>query len=228
MGVTKAHWYHVYASGNWKYIYDLHASALRESGLAEELGDHLYLGIVGTPEERQECREYVAASGLAFTVVAEQDEGWEQVTQNALYEHVSSSEEELYVMYSHTKGATYGAGEVNSNNWRAAMTYWNVLRWKIVEEFLDEGCHIAGCHWQKGLEWQPYYFAGTFWWAKSSAIRKMGPPSMATRYCAETWIGIATRTIPELRVAHLWPWPPMTAVTEESLAGFHPSVWVNP
>ena len=224
MGVKKAHWYHVYASGNWKYIYDLHATALRDGGLAEELGDQLYLGIVGTEEERQECKEHVAASGLPFTVVAEQDLGWEQVTQNALYNHISSFEEESYVLYSHTKGATYGEGEVNSSNWRAAMTYWNVVRWKTVEEYLDNGCQLAGCHWQKGAPLQPSYFAGTFWWAKASTLRAIPPPRQDSRWDAETWIGVAPWILPGLQLVDLFPTGPGAAPTADAISQIPPVI----
>jgi hypothetical protein len=33
------------------------------------------------------------------------------------------------------------------------------------------------------------YFAGNFWWAKSSHVRELGEPVREHRYQAETWIG---------------------------------------
>lgn len=183
---SSSNFYHVFADGYWEEAVSEHKAALKFSGFS---GD-LYVGIVGSPSKR----EAVKAAMPAWTVVAEADAGYEQVTLRALHAWSRFQVQEIPVLYAHTKGAAYSAREVRSKHWRHAMVHETVMACEKAE-FLLADFDVAGA------SWEPYpnnFFFGNFWWANSSYISTLEPVSDKTRYHAEHWLGTGNPRVRDL------------------------------
>ena len=189
------HFYHVYADGQWREAFDEHVKALNEHGLAEYLNS-FNVGIVGTPVNRADVIAALDECGIQYSIVAEADEGWEQVTMNRLHEFVQGIEAG-WVFYAHTKGAA-NYTDINIA-WRKSMCYHNIVKWRDFEElFNDMNVDTIGCHWvNKSM------YGGTYWWARVPYLRTLSAPLMDNRWRAEEWIGSGKPRIIDLNPG--WP-----------------------
>lgn len=199
--VDMHHFYHIYCGSNasqkendWIPIVQLHIESLKTSQLINKL-DTIHIGLVGLPHQRQQVKDFLSENNISHTVVDEADHGWEQLTQNKLYEFAELNDGNI--LYAHTKGG-FNVTEQNIN-WRKSMTYFNVIKWKDCIEKLSD-VDAVGCHWHDFSGQSPphlggphvgqRWFAGTFWWSKLNKIREIGHgPTMQTRWDAEVWIG---------------------------------------
>lgn len=180
------HFFHVYAGGDWKPAVDETFDALARSGLAENL-DGLYVGMVGSPEQRAEAWEHITTqTPVPVTVLrAEADDGWEQVTLQSMIHHVAVADGT--VLYTHTKGA-WDASEINIA-WRVSMLHDVIDRWRECVTLLTEnGYDAAGPHVIPEAHGGPF-FGGNFWWATGRHLRLQPPLQWDTRHHAENWIG---------------------------------------
>jgi hypothetical protein len=186
------HFYHVYADGDWKPAAEDHIEELFVSGLLDELDD-MFVGIVGSKENRRKVKRK-----LRRFVVAEADEGWEQVTLNEVHKYAQHNDAAIF--YAHTKGA-WSNSEL-ARQWRVSMTHDTVTRWQECVAALHT-VEAAGPYWLKS--WEPehadhdFFFAGNFWWARSDYIRTLSPVSVSNRYQAEGWIGLNKPTVKNMR-----------------------------
>lgn len=186
------HFYHVYADGNWVDAATEHVEELYLSALLDDLDD-LFLGIVGSPENREQVKRE-----LPGVAVAEADTGWEQVTLHALHEYAMT--EDAHILYAHTKGA-WSQSEL-ARQWRVSMTHDTVTRWRDCVEALSR-VDVVGAHWLKSNEAEhsehEFFFAGNFWWANSDYLRKLEPVRTDHRYQAEGWIGLGQPSVKDMR-----------------------------
>lgn len=112
------------------------------------------------------------------------------------------------VLYMHTKGAftVHPANE----DWRMSMESRLLGPWRVRLEDLD-AVDAVGMHWitpqqfsQRGVD--ASFFAGNFWWARADYLAQLNPISpleLATRYAAESWIGMKNPRVKDL--APGWP-----------------------
>jgi hypothetical protein len=162
------------------------------SGLIDNLDD-LFLGIVGTSENRDKVK-----AELPGVCVAESATGWEQVTLQKLHDFAQTDDGAIF--YAHTKGA-WSNSEL-ATQWRVSMTHDTVTRWQECVKALRT-VEAAGPYWLKS--WEPehvdhdFFFAGNFWWARSDYIRTLSPVSVSNRYQAEGWIGLNKPTVKNMR-----------------------------
>ena len=105
------------------------------------------------------------------------------------------------VGFGHTKGIT----QPNSPGciaWRACMMRWTVSEWRIAVRSLENFYDVTGCHWvnndpndSNADRWGANsYFAGVFWWARSSYLKILPPfPEKVTDrqvwFMPELWLG---------------------------------------
>jgi len=187
-----AHFYHVYADGNWEDIAQDHVRNLEYSGLLGELDD-MFLGIVGSKANRDAVRRE-----LPGVVVAEADEGWEQLTLQALHDY--AQENQAKVFYAHTKGAW--SSDPIAEPWRVSMTHDTVTRWQECASMLNL-VEAVGPFWIESLMPEhrdhEHFFGGNFWWARSTYLAKLEPVKTEHRYQAEGWIGLGTPSIFNMR-----------------------------
>lgn len=189
--LTIRHYYHVYAAGGWVQPVREHMRALSEARLRDM---HTIAGIVGPERDRKLARDglswYTSGFGLCRPErYVEADEGWEQVTLQAIYQDVHETPGEYLVLYCHTKGAHRDTP--GNTDWRRAMTSALVGRWRDCTALLEGGEFDAvGCHWIRAPEWpeQVPFFAGNFFWAKASYLRTLPEPPNETRWQPEVWV----------------------------------------
>lgn len=111
-----------------------------------------------------------------------------------------------YILYFHCKGATHCLHSRDGQEvelWRNCMMRQCVYGWERAVNFLSEGYDACGVHWRTGVggDRSQHYFAGTFFWVKSSFFRmlpsirdraqcrKYGLDSLEARYEAEVVLG---------------------------------------
>lgn len=186
------HFYHVFADGDWKTPAREHFDALEASGLMGEL-DGIFLSVVGSRENRVKV-----ARALPGVIVAEADEGWEQVTLQKLHQFCQNDDGAVF--YAHTKGA-WAQSEL-ARQWRVSMTHDTVTRWRECVDALQR-VQAAGPYWLTSHEPEHaehrYFFAGNFWWARADYLRTLPKPLTATRYQAEGWVGLGDPTVCNMR-----------------------------
>lgn len=196
--MTISHFYHIYADGNWQDPVAEHLQALIQSGLDEHLNG-FHVGIIGSGDNRLQVIKKLDKYGLPYSICAEAEEGWEQVTMNRLHQYVKNLHGG-WVFYAHTKGA-YNATDINID-WRKSMTYYNIIRWSDLVEPLLGNMEVdsIGCHWCNDAFW-----GGTYWWARVPYLAALDPPLMESRWQAEEWIGSGKPRIVDLNPG--WPDP---------------------
>ena len=191
------HYYHIYCGGGgqWQLIMHQHMMALCNYGLIEQL-DEIRVGIVGPPEQRKVVKEILDNSLVAakIKVVVTRTNAWEQATLTEMY-RASQTEDAAY-LYAHTKGGSDPS--LIKQMWCRSMIFFNIVAWERTLVELEK-VDAVGCHWlcteqfpeirdHNNPDGYPY-FAGNFWWAKSSHIRELGEPVREHRWQAEHWIG---------------------------------------
>ncbi len=197
-----AHFYHVYAAGQWREPVAEHMAALEDSKFDGYFG----VGIVGPPESQWAAQfELETLNAPDLEVCAEK--GWEQVTISALHEYAQHNDGA--VLYAHTKGAA--RSNAFQDEWRRSMTHHLVSKWQNARDDLASGHYDAvGCHWLTAEEY-PHVkvdtsypmFGGNFWMATCEYLRGLPPVGTGTRHEAESWIGLNGP-----RVLDLFPgWP---------------------
>lgn len=183
-----AHFFHVYAGGDWQVPVAEHLDALDRSGLGDELAS-FNVGIVGTNEQIDAALAVLGASRWPITLAGCGSEGWEQVTLLPMWwASQFSLPADALICYTHTKGA--GNFDPINNAWRRDMEYHNVMEWRRIIEAFDQGAQVAGAHWicdpnsgHAGM------FGGNFWWVRADLLRQGGPPKNDYRHRAEEWLG---------------------------------------
>ena len=190
------HFYHIYADGQWREPVAEHLQALKESGLEDNLNG-FHVGIVGSGDNRVQVIEELDRNGLPYSICAEAEDGWEQVTMNRLRQYVDTMHSG-WVFYAHTKGAA-NPTPINIA-WRKSMTYHNIIRWKeqVQPHLGDTDVDTIGCHWCNDAFW-----GGTYWWARVTYLQGLQSPLMDSRYRAEEWIGSGNPRIIDLNPG--WP-----------------------
>ena len=191
------HYYHIYCGGGgqWQMIMHQHMMALCNYGLIEQL-DEIRVGIVGPPDQRKVVKEILDNSLVAakIKVVVTRTNAWEQATLTEMYK--ASQTEDAAYLYAHTKGGSDPS--LIKQMWCRSMIFFNIVAWERTLVELEK-VDAVGCHWlcteqfpeirdHNNPEGYPY-FAGNFWWAKSSHIRELGEPVREHRWQAEHWIG---------------------------------------
>jgi hypothetical protein len=190
--VRLSHFYHVYADGDWEIPATEHFEELRVSGLLDEL-DGIYLGVVGSRENRRKVKR-----ALRHHVIVEADEGWEQVTLNAVHDFAQTDSGAIF--YAHTKGA-WSQSEL-ARQWRVSMTHDTVTRWRECVQALYT-VQAAGPFWLKSYDFShlehEHFFAGNFWWAQSEYVAALPPLKNENRFQAEGWIGLGMPSVSIMR-----------------------------
>jgi len=110
---------------------------------------------------------------------------YEYPTLNRLWETCKATDDEFYVYYCHTKGASYRQN-FKSDIWRRVMAEAVLGRsWRECVVKLDEGNNTCGIMIRNG------HYSGNFWWAKASYIRTLRKPLRSSnRFIHETWLSI--------------------------------------
>lgn len=212
------HWYHIwtgdhYHGSAWLPAAEEHFGALVN---AEFEGD-VCVGIVGGLPERAEAMSWLRGWWPKSRVMVQADEGFEQVTIDAMHSWCKWADPAVPVLYSHTKGALH-VGDMN-RDWRMAMDELLVgtvgkPNWRECVKSLHS--HDAvGCHWLTHKQYPELInprkpmFGGNFWWANAGYIAKLAPVTgtperpPVNRWEAEGWMGQGFPKVLDLKPG--WP-----------------------
>ncbi len=179
--MTVAHFYHVYADGDWRDSVAEHLWALSISNF----DGPFHIGVVGSPENRAAAIREISTIRKVETIT-EADQGWEQVTLRRV--HAYTKAHGGHVLYAHTKGAS--SRSPGAAAWRRSMMFHVVLHWhELARRLQDEQKDAAGCYWIQPPNYRNHCFAGTFWIATCAYLASLPRVIVATRWDAEQWIG---------------------------------------
>jgi len=195
------HFFHIYAGAdNWLLPVHQHFVTLNAYALMDNL-ESVQVGIIGSPEQRQAVIEHIQNNyqNPKIQIAVQRDSGYEGVTLEKMWEFAKT--DDGYLFYAHTKGTSRG-GIVNQL-WARSMLFFNVVRWtQAIRELEKPGVDAVGCHYLCKEEFPEYFqmyrehhpdgypfFAGNFWWAKSSHVKNLRNPFTEDKYSAEGWLG---------------------------------------
>lgn len=219
------HFYHVYADGDFNDSVNENFYILARSKLLYVL-DNVYVGIVGSKQNRDKAKDLIKKY-TNFTIINESDEGFEQSTLNPMIKFIREREENVKVLYTHTKGS-HSNTEINTM-WRRNMNKNLICNWvncvNKLQEYDAIGCYfLTPGHYYyennkvkkinldtnpdsfkiyKTVEQNCNMFAGNFWWSKKSYMDRLPDVSTEHRWCAESWICSAYPYV--LNVKPGWP-----------------------
>lgn len=167
---------------------EMHGRIL-QSGLYDAT-DSINVSIVGDAEHARILNDYIFSRHKKYVVkfINPNISLFEWPTFEQIYKDAQNSEHDIW--YVHTKGVSNCRSDVpdwiqhNIRSWRGVMSYHIMERHRACKELLKEYDAVGPLYVVDGLQ----YFAGNFWWTKSSYIRTLKTPS-GTRNEAETWIG---------------------------------------
>jgi hypothetical protein len=115
-----------------------------------------------------------------------------------MMEDYKTIEDDRYVLYFHTKGASHCGREteIYTKSWRHFMEYYCIENWKNCITKLDLGFESAGVLWLNHIYCNhPHlenkegdgFYAGSFYWIKSSILNQIIKINglSTSRYCME-------------------------------------------
>lgn len=143
------------------------------------------VGLLDESQEVQICTHYDEKSyfnlkydlskydNITYKHFGDEYRDWyEYTTCLELQNECKQSEEEFYALYIHNKGAF--TRTVGNYNWRKYMEYFCVEKWEECVQKLNEGYDLVGAAYldNENVDNTAHYFAGNFFWTKSSYIRR--------------------------------------------------------
>lgn len=92
-------------------------------------------------------------------------------------EIVKKLDGEAYILYCHSKGASWPVGHQLTDNWRRCFLFHLVHRWRLCLRDMGGNADCASCHYFVPPRTPPgqYIMAGNWWWAKASFLRNLSP-----------------------------------------------------
>jgi hypothetical protein len=192
---------HICCIENWKEIFEEQIDIIKKSGLYNII-EKIKIGILG---------ELFNINDLIFN-----DEKFEVIyidkrinlyeihTINSIKSFCSNNleDDEIYILYIHTKGVRNAGNKIVTKSWRNMMHYF------LIEKYIDcinnlykydtLGNNIVNltCNDNNNINKNhSYHYSGNFWWSKKTYINKLNYinidytlNSYNTRYRAENWI----------------------------------------
>jgi hypothetical protein len=206
---------HGHVSSRWIPVVKEHFERLTRAGFDGDID----IGLVGDAENRLTALDALQKWGadLDWGIIAQADEGYEQVTISAMHQKAKLLPPETPILYAHTKGA-YQDTPFN-RAWRRSMETFligdgDLVTWRMCAAAL-ENYDLVGSHWLTHDEFpvtvtngKPM-FGGNFWWATAGYLAKLPPveggnPNLGyNRYKAEEWIGGGNPKVLDLKPG--WP-----------------------
>jgi hypothetical protein len=181
--------------GSWERLYQEQIHSLCFSGLYEAC-DYLHVGINGN----QPLPQVLPKMNLTIN----NNHFLESDTLKSLWDYANNNEN-IKILYFHTKGLSREQFAYNVNAWRLYLEYFNIHNWKDCLSKLDK-YDCVGTEWvltsaltdpstnEPLIQHTPHY-AGNFWWATSNYIKKLDPNYIYnpckgwTKWKCELWIG---------------------------------------
>lgn len=198
---------HIALINDWKDILLDQIETIKNSGLYDKC-EKIHLGILGNISTfRNEILEYEIFNDIKFNIlyVDNRLNLYEIHTINHIKSFCDTNiDDEIYILYIHTKGVRKAGNENVTKSWRKMMEYFLIEKYNNCIENLHYfdtiGNNIVNLYCTNKDEISinnnhTYHYSGNFWWSKKSYINKLNyipldltNNSNLTRYRAENWI----------------------------------------
>lgn len=205
--------YHVFCVNRWMDLVNEQLSACLDSGLLCHT-TKLFISCIFTSDtDVDELKETLRKYSVDFEIVVSlpiQNNQFEFPALECIYN--LAHRENFYVYYFHTKGVSYTLKSASeyptskfenlkkcSDAWRKMMEYFIFYKHNVAINVLKY-YDTYGCKYDDPIV-PPYhykYYAGNFWWSKSSYIKTLPVISneeKQNRYWAENWLLLKTDRI---------------------------------
>ena len=171
---------HVCQKGQWQRSFKILMDSIKKNGLYERT-KIIRLGVVNDTG-------ILIEDGLFFDtkfriVYVGKSEEYERPTLLHMRKKSEEDNPNTLYYYLHTKGIRHfgNANELCILDWIDFMLYWNIERWELAVEKLQNydtyGCNYTGQH-----------YSGNFWWAKKSHIATLSTMIDSYYNAPEDWI----------------------------------------
>lgn len=188
----------------------------KSSGLLDAVSE-FYIGVNGGDEAMAFSELFPEKATVVYHTLACRNE---LRTMLLIEERVKKLDEQAYILYTHSKGASHDAASDYgkfAGRWRRCMMRTCVTRWRECVNALDQGYEAAGAHWLTGqADGTQHYFAGTSYWTTGKFMKTVpsillrerikisGIDSPESRYEAEVALcnGARLPKIKDMEVSH--------------------------
>lgn len=177
--------YHIGAIDmDYQTIVDDQIELLKRSGLYDK-ADKIYYSIVGNQKIKLPSKFKCAYKGANFTV------GELPMID---FIRTKAKQENFKALYFHTKGSSsyyQGHKRENQESWRKYLEYFCIEKWKINLGLLETFDTVGASLILSNIRWYKNHYAGNFWWANSSHLKKLPPVNHIEsegRFKAEMWL----------------------------------------
>ena len=171
---------HVCQIDGWKRSFDIIFNCIQNFGLYEAT-DEIRIGVISDTGILIKDKRFDDPK-IKIIYTGKSNE-YERPTLLHMRE-TSSIDNPCKYWYLHTKGLRHFNTDRENFiiDWIHLMLYWNIIKWKLAVEKLDEGYDIYGC------EELMKFYSGNYWWASSKHILRL-PTVIGCRYTEpEEWI----------------------------------------
>ena len=192
--------YHIYCDKGWQRMVRDQIGRLRESGLYD-VTTRLFVSVITrTDDDLQQLEGIIGREKMEVISATSDPRRFEYPALMFIRERAQS--EDCLFYYFHTKGITYQAAsdadrkfnafKRNIEAWRHMMEYSIFFKWRVAVNVLTADYDTCGCYRLPPIP-QPYYlYAGNFWWARATYLRRLpefDETTFATnRFYAEEWL----------------------------------------
>jgi hypothetical protein len=170
-------YFHICQKGNWEKSFDIIFNKIKNYGLYDAT-DEIRMIIVNDYENIIYNERFNDEKIKPFY------KGNSYIYERATLLHMkenSVKDDSCYYWYVHSKGISHFNTPIEKNvlDWIKYLLYWNIEKWEIAIDALNNDYDTYGCNYSE-ISVQPHY-SGNFWWAKSEYIKKL-PNKIGERY----------------------------------------------
>lgn len=200
---------------NWKEIFMEQINIIKKSGLYNII-IKIHIGILGDINNIKD--DIFKNEKIEIEYIDKKICSYEINTINSIkYFCQNNREEEVYILYIHTKGVRKAGNENVIKSWRNMMHYFLIEKYidciKNLNEYDTLGCNLVNEYCVNNNDSSinmehNYHYSGNFWWSKKTYIDKLSylpldltKNSINTRYKAENWL---LSNIPDANVGILY------------------------
>ena len=194
---------HICTIENWEEIFKDQLLNIKKSGLYDKC-EKIHLGILGFIDDNYFNKYYLDDNKkLNILYIDNRIHLYEIPTINSLKELCAKMNNEIFILYIHTKGVRKAGNYEVTKSWRKMMEYFLIEQWEKCIYYLNNydtlGNNIINDHCYDLNKIavnknHSYHYSGNFWWSKKSYIDKLPYLNLDLnldnnlRYLAENWI----------------------------------------
>jgi hypothetical protein len=195
---------HICMLEDWKEIFLELLNKIKNSGLYDVV-EIIHLGILGSTNNltSEFFKTHIYNDPkIIIGYIDSRIDLYEIPSINYMKSYCDSIENDMYILYIHTKGVRNAGNKKVTESWRNMMTYFLIENYEEILKNMDYfdavGNNIINLHDNNRCFINPahtLHYSGNYWWSKKSHINKLPYISIdfnnnihIQRYKAENWI----------------------------------------